>query len=77
LVKALERWDEHGTEVRIEHVYILRLSTPEILKQLRTSRAARFLGEPLGPTTIIVRPGAREKVIAALVEIGYIGGIDV
>jgi hypothetical protein len=77
LVKALERWDERGTEARIEQVYILRLGSPELLKQLRASRAARYLGDPLGPTTIIIRPGAREKVIAALAEMGYIGEIDV
>ncbi len=73
LVKALERWEERGTEARIEHPYVLRLSSPDILKELRSSRAARFLGEPLGPTAIIVKPGALEKVIAALAEMGYIG----
>ena len=76
LVKALERWDERGTEARIEHLYVLRLMTPNMLKEIRSSRAARFLGEPLGPTAIIVKPGAREKVIAALAEMGYIGEID-
>ena len=73
LVKALERWEERGTEARIEHPHVLRLSSPDILKELRSSRAARFLGEPLGPTAIIVKPGALEKVIAALAEMGYIG----
>jgi hypothetical protein len=77
LVKALERWDERGTEAKIEKAIILKLSSPEILKQLRASRTARFLGEPLGPTTIIVRRGAQEKVIAALAEMGYMGEIDV
>ena len=73
LVKALERWEERGTEARVEHPYVLRLSSPDILKELRSSRAARFLGEPLGPTAIIIKPGAREKVIAILAEIGYLG----
>jgi hypothetical protein len=77
LVKALERWDERGTEARIEQAFVLRLSSPDILKQLRASRAARFLGAPLGPTAIIVKPGAREKIIAALAEMGYIGEMDV
>ncbi|MCJ7662153.1 MAG: helicase-associated domain-containing protein [Anaerolineales bacterium] len=73
LVKGLERWEERGTEARVEHPYVLRLSSPDILKELRSSRAARFLGEPLGPTAIIIKPGAREKVIAILAEIGYLG----
>ena len=75
-MKALERWEERGTEARIEHPYVLRLSSPDILKELRSSRAVRFLGEPLGTTAIIVKPGAREKIIAILAEMGYLGEID-
>jgi hypothetical protein len=75
LVKALERWDEYGSQARLENVLVLRLSSPEILKKLLATRAARFLGDPLGPTTVIVKPGAREKVLAALAELGYLGEI--
>jgi hypothetical protein len=73
LLKALERWDAHGSEARLENVTVLRLKDPEILKELRSSRAARFLGDPLGSAAVIVRPGAWEKVLAALVEMGYLG----
>jgi hypothetical protein len=73
LVSALERFEEHGRQARIEQVQVLRLSSPEILAELRASRAARFLGDPLGPTTVIVKAGAQEKVLAALVEMGYLG----
>ena len=76
LVKALERWQEVGSEARLEKVLILRLKTPEMLQMLRASRAARFLGEPLGPTTVIVKPGAREKVLGILAEMGYLGEAD-
>jgi hypothetical protein len=75
LVKALERWDQHGGQARMEHALVLRVTSPEILQELRASRAARFLGDPLGPTAVIVRPGAREKVLAALAEMGYLGEI--
>ncbi len=75
LVNALERWEKHGGQARMEHALVLRLSSPEILQELRTSRAARFLGDPLGPTTVIVKPGAREKVLAALAVMGYLGEI--
>jgi hypothetical protein len=74
LVKALERWDQHGTDARVESVTVLRLSSPELLQTLRKSRASRFLGDPLGPTTVIVKPGAWEKVLAVLAEMGYLGG---
>lgn len=73
IITALDRWDEHGTEVRLQDVTILRLGSPQILQALRSSRAARFLGDPLGPTTIIVKQGAEEKVLAVLTEMGYFG----
>jgi len=73
LVIALDRFERHGKQARMEDVLVLRLSSPEILEELRASRAARFLGDPLGPTTVIVKPGAREKVLAVLVEMGYLG----
>jgi hypothetical protein len=75
LITALERWEQHGRQARIEGVQVLRLSSPEILERLRASRAARFLGDPLGPTAVIVKDGAREKVLAALSELGYLGEI--
>jgi hypothetical protein len=78
LVKALERWDEHGSQARLEKAVVLRLNNPDLLQVLRSSRAARFLGDPLGPTTIIVKPGATQKVMEVLAELGYLveGEID-
>lgn len=75
VVKALARWEQRGTEARLQPALILRLGSPELLQTLRTSRAARFLGDPLGPTTVIVKPGAGEKVLAILAEMGYLGEI--
>lgn len=72
LVRAIKRWNERGVEAQLEHMLVLRVSTPAILKTLRNSRTARFLGNPLGPTTIEVKPGAWEKVLASLVEMGYL-----
>ena len=75
LVKALERWDKQGSEARMEKMVVLRVSSEEILQALRKSRASRFLGEPLGPATIAIKPGAMDKVLAALAELGYLGEI--
>jgi len=75
LVKALERWEAHGVEARVEQVWVLRLASPELLQALRASRAARFLGEPLSATAIVVKPGAADKVLQALAEMGYLGEI--
>jgi hypothetical protein len=72
LVRALRRWGENGTEAKVENQTVLRLSSPQILERLRTSKAGRFLGEPLGPTAVIVKPGAQSKVLAALTELGIL-----
>ncbi len=52
---------------------MLRVGSPELLRTIRESRAARFLGDPLGPTTVIVKAGAGEKVLEVLTEMGYLG----
>ena len=72
LINALERMDKHGSEARLERTLILRLRSAEMLQALRSSRAARFLGDPLSPTVIIIKPGAWEKVVAVLAEMGYL-----
>jgi len=72
LTKALQQWDLLGVQAHIEQVVILKLASPEILTALRQSRAARFLGEVLNPTQVVVKPGAREKIIAALADLGYL-----
>ena len=72
LVKALKRWDANGTEAKAETQVILRVSRPEVLEELRNSKAARFLGEPLGPTSVVIKAGAQPKVMAALAELGLL-----
>lgn len=76
LVKAIEHWERNGLEVRLQTLSVLRLSTPELLQTVRSSRLARFLGEPLGPTAVIVKTGAMDKVLAGLAEMGYLGEIE-
>ncbi len=75
LIKTLERWEKHGCEARLERMVVLRVASPEILQAVRSSRASRFLGEPLGPASIAVKPGAVDKVLAVLAELGYLGEI--
>jgi len=72
MVKALKRWEASGLEAHAEEEVVLRVSRPEILKELRKSRAARFLGEPLGPTAVVIKRGAQSKVVAALAELGLL-----
>jgi len=71
-IKALKRWEAKGTEARMETQTILRVSRPEVLEELRKSKAARFLGESLGSVAVVVKPGAQSKVLAALAELGLL-----
>jgi hypothetical protein len=73
LVKALKRWEVNGTEARVQTQVILKVSRHEVLEELRKSRAAKFLGEVLSPTTVIVKGGAVQKVMEALMELGIVG----
>lgn len=76
-ITALERWESRGPEARLERSLVLRVKSPDILKELRASRAARFLGDPLGPTAIVVKSSAWEKVLVILAEMGYLGEADI
>mgnify|MGYP001041467224 CR=1 FL=1 len=71
-VAALKRWELKGPEARVQTQVLLRLSRPEVLEELRRSKAGRFLGEVIGPTTVIIKPGAQEKVMAALADLGIL-----
>ncbi len=75
LVQALERWEAQGSQARLEQMTVLRVRDPELLAALRSSRAARFLGDLLGPTVVAVKPGAVDKVLDVLAEMGYLGEV--
>jgi len=76
MVKALKRWATNGTEARVETQVILRLSKPEVLEEMRKSKAARFLGDVLSPTIVIIKSGAIQKVVDALAELGLLTEIE-
>jgi hypothetical protein len=76
LVRALNQWQKHGSQVHIQPATILQVETPQILQALRESSAGRFLGESLGPTSAIIQPQAVEKVAEALTRLGYLSEIE-
>ena len=47
LIRALQRWEDHGSEVSLESMQVLRVTSPEILQEIMKSKAARYLAEPL------------------------------
>jgi hypothetical protein len=71
-IKALKRWEINGTEARMEVQTILKVNRPEVLNELRKTKAGRFLGETLGPVTVAIKPGAQSKVLNALAELGLL-----
>jgi hypothetical protein len=76
LVKALKRWEANGVEARMEKLSVLRVSKPEVITELRKSRAGKFLGELLSPTAVVVKEGAIQKVMAALAELGLLAEVE-
>ena len=74
-VKALKRWDANGTEARVENLLVLRVSKPEIMEEMRASKAGKFLGELLSPTAVVVKEGAIQNVMAALAELGLLAEV--
>lgn len=75
LIKALKRWEVHGTEARLQTQVILKVGRPEVLDEMRKSKAAKYLGEVLSPTTVIVKGGAIQKVMDALTELGLLSEV--
>ena len=70
LLQALESWETHGVQASIEQPVLLRVESPEVLKALQETKAARFLGEMLNATTVIIKPGSEERVRRALADLG-------
>jgi hypothetical protein len=77
LERAIRRWESSGTQTHIENHIVLRVRNPRILKALQSTSAARFLGEPLGNSAILVKRNAWQKVQEALAELGYLSEVDV
>lgn len=75
LVKSLKRWDSNGAEAKVESLLVLRVSSPEVMEEMRKSKAGKFLGELLSPTAVVVKSGAIEKVMAALTELGLLAEV--
>ena len=76
LVKALKRWEANGIEARVENLSVLRVSRPQVIEEMRKSKAGKFLGELLSPTAVVVKEGATQKVMAALAELGLLAEVE-
>jgi hypothetical protein len=73
LLGALERWARSGAEAAVQELTVLRVRSPELLEMLqRTPKLKEFLGRPLGPSAVEVRPEAADRVRALLAELGIL-----
>ncbi|MGB4595357.1 MAG: hypothetical protein WBI14_05570 [Anaerolineaceae bacterium] len=72
LTQAILRWEEQGQEAWLDRPWVLHLANPELLKTLRDSPANKYLGEALGPTVVVVKPGGEAKVQGELVRLAIL-----
>jgi hypothetical protein len=73
LKRALERWVDRGSEGRFRRETILQVRDPNVLSELQRNRAtARYLGEVLGPKTLIVREQDLAPLCSASARLGIL-----
>jgi len=72
------RWPEikipfpQGAEAWLE---TLRLNSPELMEDMRRSKARKFRGEFHSPTAVILKPGVVQKMLAELAELGLLSAV--
>jgi hypothetical protein len=71
LVTSLQRWAENGAQASITRVTILKVSSPDMMLEIRNSPIGRFLGEQLNQNVVTLPIAAVQKVIPRLLELGY------
>jgi len=72
LIQLLKRWEERGREAWIDQPQVLHLPNTETLQALKNSAAGAALGEVLGPTAVVVKPGSEKRVQTALARLGLL-----
>jgi hypothetical protein len=77
LVKALKRFEANGAEARVESLLVLRVSKPEIMEEMRRSKAGKYFGEALSPVAVTVKTGAIQNVLAELAELGLLAEVNI
>ncbi len=69
--RAVARWEEHGTEARLESIMVLRVNNPAILETLRANPRTRdYIGESLGDLAVVIKPGQWPALCAATAQLG-------
>lgn len=79
LLQALDRWDQHGLEARIEKLQVLRTKDEALMQTLLDRRGTRrYLKDLLNPRTALIAAGDVPRLIAAAAREGiFISAPDV
>jgi len=73
ILRALERWAEHGQEAELRPRLILEVRDPSVLDLLKADASTgRFLRERLGPTSVAVEPTDWEALSKAALKLGLL-----
>ena len=73
LLKALQRWGNRGREAHLERGTVLRVTDAALLDKLTLRRTtARYLGERLGPTSVLLRERDMQPLLAAAARFGLL-----
>jgi hypothetical protein len=61
-----------GSEASMADVSVLKFSKPATLLEFKNSKASRYILQELNSTTVIIPAEAKEKIKAALMELGIL-----
>jgi len=71
--RAVERWNEHGPEGRVEKVIVLRVRDSEILDKLRANPKTRpYIMETLGELAVALREDEQDQFRSAAAQLGLL-----
>lgn len=76
IVKAIEEWEKYGTEVKIQQVTVLNVTSESLLQKILNSPAQKYLGGVLGKTSVVINEGAEDKVMKIVNSLGYFSEIQ-
>lgn len=73
LQSAIERWGVGGIQARMERPLLLQLNNPSVLDELKSTRSTRrYLGEIIGPTSVIISERNWSKLQSASARMGLL-----
>lgn len=73
LAGALQRWETRGSEAMLRDAVVLKLANADLLETLRGTPSLRdYLGEAVGPATVLVKREHMAIVRAALAALGIL-----